>query len=316
MEQLRLLTRLIAFLLFAGVMYTIFLVSIPERLSHRHVRNLKVPLGRDGYSFTRLQEAENYGNVDVLFMGSSLTYRGYDPRLFEQAGYRIFNLGSSAQTPIQNEMLAKRYLHKMKPGLVVLEVTPNIFMRDGVESTTDLLANGPVDVHALWMTYQVGHLYGWNSLLYRWSKERLFGPREFTEAPQRGDDSYISGGYVQRALERNARRHFAPGPKQQVYPFQEHAFERMLELFRVRDIPVVLVDPSVTRPYYSHYPDGEVFAARMTATAPYLDMNQLVSLDDSLHFYDTHHLNQEGVELYNAAVIEELEKLGLLPEPN
>lgn len=316
MEQLRLSIRIALFLGFAAVVYLILLFTVPERLSYGLIRNLKVPLGRYGHSFTRLHEVEQAGKVDVLFMGSSLTYRGYDPRVFEQAGYRIFNLGSSAQTPVQTEMLAQRYLDELRPALVVLEVIPNNFARDGVESAMDLLANGPVDIHAFHMTRRVKHLYAWNAFLYRWSRENILGPREFIEDPRKREDTYISGGYVQRDLKRNTQKRFRPGPEQHYYPLQEQAFERLLALLRVKDIPVILVNPSVTRPYYVNYRDLDSFNERMAELGPYLDMNPMVILDDSLHFYDSHHLNQEGVELYNAAVIEELKRMGILPEPN
>lgn len=36
----------------------------------------------------------------------------------------------------------------------------------------------------------------------------------------------------------------------------------------------------------------------------YYDFNGLPELDDSLHFYDNVHLNQEGVEIFNKIVIE------------
>lgn len=313
MEQWRLLLRTLAFLLFAAVVYIVLLTVVPQRASYGIIRNLKVPLGRYGHSFTRLQEVEQAGKVDVLFLGSSLAYRGYDVRIFERAGYTSFNLGSSAQTPVQTEMLVQRYLHELDPELVVLEVIPNNFARDGVESAMDLLANGPADIHALHMTRRVGHLYAWNALLYRWCRERILGPREFSEPARRGTDTYIPGGYVQRDPATSMPGPFRPGPAEEPYAFQEEAFHRLLALFKAKDIPVVLVNPSVTRPYYAHYRSLEEFNARMATLGTYLDMNQLLRLDDSLHFYDSHHLDQSGVELYNAAVLEQLRQRGLLP---
>ena len=36
----------------------------------------------------------------------------------------------------------------------------------------------------------------------------------------------------------------------------------------------------------------------------YYNFNNLISLDDSLHFYDPHHLNQLGVETFNTNLID------------
>ena len=82
--------------------------------------------------FTRLKEVKTVKNVDILFLGSSHTYRGFDTSIFHDCGYSAFNLGSSSQTPIQTLTLANRYLKQLNPKLVVLEVYPGNFTGDGV----------------------------------------------------------------------------------------------------------------------------------------------------------------------------------------
>jgi len=313
MEQLRLAFRFVLFCAFAAVVYVALVIAVPERLSKRSLRDLRVPVGRYGHSLTRLAEAGKWGPVDVLFMGSSLTYRGYDVRVFDAHGHRSFNLGSSAQTPLQTEMLAKRYLHHLAPGVVVLEVTPNSFTGDGVECSVDLLANGPIDGHAVRMALSVRHLYTLNCLIYSWGRRNLLGRELPAESVRRENDTYIPGGFVMRDMGTNRPGSFVPGPPLAERPAQLKAFERLLEHLRVEGIPFVLVNPTVTGPYYAGYPDLERFGERMRALGPYVDMNTVLKLDDSLHFYDSHHLNQDGVELYCVAVIEELRAMGMLP---
>jgi hypothetical protein len=36
------------------------------------------------------------------------------------------------------------------------------------------------------------------------------------------------------------------------------------------------------------------------------DFNTIINLDDTLHFYDSNHLNQKGVEVFNHSLISEL----------
>ncbi|MBK7296388.1 MAG: hypothetical protein IPI91_06900 [Flavobacteriales bacterium] len=43
-------------------------------------------------------------------------------------------------------------------------------------------------------------------------------------------------------------------------------------------------------------------------------MNDKVALTDTLHFTDGHHLNQAGVELFNAALIDTLIERGWLEQ--
>ena len=78
-------------------------------------------------------------NVDVLFLGSSHAYRGFDPRIFRKRGYSSFNLGSSAQTPSQTKVWLKRYLKHLNPKIVIYEVYPGTFSSDGIEASLDLV---------------------------------------------------------------------------------------------------------------------------------------------------------------------------------
>ena len=108
-------------------------------------RNLKYPLGSYGHLNSRVKDIKNHSDVDVLFLGSSHAYRGFDPRIFKKHGITSFNLGSSSQTPIQTEILLNRYLNSLNPKLVVYEVYPGFLRNDGVESALDLIANDKID---------------------------------------------------------------------------------------------------------------------------------------------------------------------------
>lgn len=96
-----------------------------------------------GHMFTRLEEAGEFGHVDVLVTGSSHAYRGFDPRVFAENGLSLFNLGSSSQTPIQTEFLLDRYLDVLTPEVVLLEVYPDLFSNDGTESSWILFQSCP-----------------------------------------------------------------------------------------------------------------------------------------------------------------------------
>ena len=312
MEQLRFAGRLVLFLLFAAVVYVLLLPTIPQRLTFGLIRNLKVIEGGGGYALTRYAEADTAGKMDVILLGSSLTYRAYDVRIFEAEGFKVFNLGSSSQTPVQSELLLKRYLDRMDPALVVIEVTPSNLSRDGVESALDLIANSTIDADTWKMATEVGHLYTLNALLYRAVRQAITGPITATEVLHKASSKYVGRGYVERDPGNKRHKPFKKGPEREELEFQEQALQRMVELLRSRNKAFVLVDPVVSRIYYQHYPDLDGFHAKMRSLGPFLEMNDYMDLNDSLHFYDTHHLEQSGVELYNAEFIKQVRALGLL----
>ncbi|WP_315817932.1 hypothetical protein [Paraflavitalea speifideaquila] len=109
---------------------------------------------------------ERTRSIDVLIVGSSHAYRGYDPRIFLQKKIHIFNLGSSTQTPIQTEYLLNKYLKQLNPKVVVLDIYPRLFGNDGAESMVDLLGNMPIDKNMVALTWKVNDIRGYNSLIF------------------------------------------------------------------------------------------------------------------------------------------------------
>lgn len=313
MEQLKFAGRVLVFMLFAALIYVLLLAAIPQRLTFSYIRNLKVIEGGGGYALTRYAEADTTGKVDVIFLGSSLTYRAYDPRIFEAEGIRTFNLGSSSQTPAQSEMLLKRYLDQLDPELVVIEISPPQLSRDGVESALDLIANARIDADTWKMALTVRHVYILNALLYRTVRQAVLGPITVKQVLHKAPDRYVGRGYVQRDEGNKRHKPFkSSGEPSRELEYQNQALERMIELLRDRNKSFLLVDPVVSRAFYQSYQDITDFHARMRSLGPFLEMNDYMDLNDSLHFYDKNHLEQSGVELYNAEFIKQARALGLL----
>jgi hypothetical protein len=87
-------------------------------------KNMNYRIGSKGHMYSRIQELRETKNIDILFLGSSHSYRGFDTRIFSGNGYKSFNLGSSSQTHIQSNILLKRYIDQLIPKLVIYEVNP------------------------------------------------------------------------------------------------------------------------------------------------------------------------------------------------
>ena len=112
----------ILFTLFAACLYLPLLFLWGDAVPYWVYTNLKYKRGHDSTLFM-LNEARHIKNPDVLILGSSHVYRGFDVRIFNKAGYKVFNMGSSSQTPLQTYVLLQRYLKTIRPKCVVYEVT-------------------------------------------------------------------------------------------------------------------------------------------------------------------------------------------------
>src|SRR5690606_6573176 len=93
---------------------------------------------------------------------------------------------------------------------------------------------------------------------------------------------------------------------------QVHAFEEALEFLDQGGINVLLVQTPCTKKHWMSFQNKdeiddffEAFVQKRLAGA-YLNYNYLpeVGLNDSLDFYDTHHLNQNGVVKFNKILLE------------
>ena len=202
--------------------------------------NLNFKRGSMGHMHTRLREIPATHEPDLLILGSSHAYRSFDVRIFRQAGLSCFNLGSSNQTHIQTEVLLKRYLNEIKPGKILYEVNPEMFMIDGVESSLDIISNDKIDMLTLGMALNINHIKVYNTLIHAWFHHLIYPNEKYSENPVKGEDVYIPGGYVSRNI-----THFQPVKQdEQTIIIQEkqlHAFESNINLIKKAGIPYLLI---------------------------------------------------------------------------
>jgi hypothetical protein len=282
-------------------MYVVLLIIWGEFVPDRFNKNLNFLQGRYGHMYTRMGEAEKYGNVDILFIGASHTYRGFDTRIAQEYGYKSFNLGSSLQTPVQTELLLGKYLDKLKPHIIIYEVYPSIFTNDGVESSLDIISNGKIDFNELKMAITVNHIKTYNTLIYAYYRQLFNRDKNFKENIINSGDTYIPGGFVEKQFSHNADSIPVELKKIEWVPeqFQLIAFEKIIDTIRQRGIKLILVQSPVTRPDYAKYPDHDKIDRYFSERAAYYNFNKILHLSDTLDFYDKDHLNQVGVKIFN-----------------
>jgi hypothetical protein len=285
-------------------------------------KNLNYSKGGPGYMFTRINEAKQTNSVDILFVGSSHAYRGFNTEIFGKHGYKTFNLGSSSQTPLQSEVLVEQYLDKLNPKIVVFEVYPYIFSGDGVESSIDIISNDKLSKLTFEMALKVNHTKTFNTLLYGLYRESFNRDRNFHEDVTNSDDVYIPGGFVER-IETNSKdslKQMLPNKGNPGIPAdlkiiesregewtpnakQINAFERILHLLKQKNIEVYLVQAPITKYFYSQIKSVKQIDSYLSSKGNYYNFNELIMLDDNLHFLDTDHLNTAGVKIFNEDLI-------------
>lgn len=310
------LRKLLLFGLLTALLYPFLLLGLSAVLPARFVGNVRYPLGGYGHMHSRIREMEGHAPVDVLFIGSSHAYRGFDPRIWQKRGLSAFNLGSSAQTPLQSELLLEHALPILRPRLVIFEVHPGPFRDPGVESAVDLIANRPIDGASARMALRMRDAIVFNTLCYGMLRQASGLDAAFQEPAAKKEDLYVGDGFVQRL-----KGGFHPEGKlrpesTEPLPQQWSAFQRILAQLGEDGYPVILVEAPMSQWMYANaYRDHDRFAQRMSSSGRYIDMNGKVSLEDEAHFFTQGHLDQAGVELFNEALLDTLAGRGWLPDP-
>lgn len=265
-----------------------------------------VEVGGQFQTLRRFREADARGHVDMVFLGASHTYRGFDPRLFRHTS---MNLGSTNQTPLNGYYIAMRYLPALSPRLVVLEVGYNTLTTDGLESCRDLLVNTPsswpIDRMAV-ATWNLG------AMGFAMAKSLGLTPNE-SEAQQRevAGETYVAGGYCETVGNRDAL--MTGGPIFfEIKPRQLDYLGEISDLVRARGADVLWVTLPVSRDYMRRIANRDELKRRIDHAASragvdYWDYSESLELDPLADFKDVLHLNAEGVAKFNRAFIDRLE---------
>jgi hypothetical protein len=292
------------FLHFLIAIYTLLIIAWGELMPRAFLmKNLNYRIGSYGHMNSRMREVQGTKDLDILFLGSSRAYRGFDTRVFSAHGYKVFNLGSSAQGPIQTGLLLERHLDSLNPRLVVFEVYPGTLGNDGVESSLDLIANSEIDFGLIKMAVVQNHIKVYNTLLFAMYRQGFGLCEDYKEEIVKDDDTYIKGGYVEKQLRfyKSSRLHEEYGLK--INEMQQRAFERIISSLKERKIPYILVQAPTSVGAYASFLNHAEFDGLMKGYGAYYNYNETMELEDSLHFYDAYHLNQNGVNCFNERLL-------------
>lgn len=295
--------NLIVFSIVAIISYILLIGFAGKFFSKGVAKNLKYVRGGTGFLYNRLREADTVSGVDILVIGSSHAYRGFDPRIFEQHHLRLFNLGSSSQSFIQSNVLLDRYLDKMKPKRIIVDVYPGLLASDGIESSLDLISNESKE-SSFWKLLCIQKDINIINVGIFSYFEKLIHP-DYTPKEIQGKDKYIKGGYVENNMsnvDTNIARSVITSKDIQI-----NSFHLLLDKLRKRNIPFILVQTPITKAKLNSFENIRDFDEIFKKEGRYLNFNDVMNLDNTF-FLDDHHLNQKGVNAYNLKLISELSK--------
>jgi poly-D-alanine transfer protein DltD len=297
--------KILKFFFLSTLIYIILVIMMGFFVPQSLLPNVKYHKGGYGHMLTRLNEADSVSETDVLVVGSSHAYRGLDPRIFQSNNIKLFNLGSSAQTPLQSELLLNNYLDKIKTDVVLFVVSPMLFENKGVESSLDVIANSDLSMELATLVFKMKEWSVFNTFLYSFGAQ-LKQPRLILkEEIVKGDDTYISGGFVEKKLKHIETQQVFKNRKSFFLESQKESFEKSLTKIHSKKIKVILIQPPVVKELYESIENNEEidFYFSNFPGVEYYNMNKLLNLESKSHFYDSHHLNQEGVKLFNEFLI-------------
>ena len=284
-------------LLFLAILLPVYVLLIWMLGGTGGVRTVVTDMGNTGHLFSRVRECRQYHDIDVLFIGSSHTYRTFDTRYYRAHGISCFNLGSSNQTPVQSLTLLTDYIDSLRPRCVVFEVHPDIIILDGVESCIDILCNTPLTPTTCRMALQTGNMKVANTCLYAFYSQRIRHRLDnFVEDSIINLSAYVPGGYVEI---NDSLFHYSDSPTTTIIPHsrQEKALRPCLSLLNQRCIPYLLVEVPDTRELRASYTNLDEFQRQMSDLGPFVC--DTLPLVDTIHFYNPNHLNTKGTAIYN-----------------
>lgn len=307
------LKRFLLFLGFTAFVYFFLILISALVFKGSIIKNIKYKPGLYGYFKTRAKEAESVKNINILFFGSSHSYRGFDTRIFEKNGFSSFNFGSSSQTPIQTRLLIKRHIKRLDPDIVVIDVYPEIFKNDGVESAIDFISNDYIGFDTFRMAAAINNPLVYNSLIFGFFKQKLNFRKEVEDEPELKKDKYIPGGYVEKEvlfLKRVGK--IFPHKKWEIKPNQKKAILEITEIIKKMGKTLVLVQVPVHENYYKSYLNIKDMDEFFSSLGNYYNFNEISKTWGDEFFYDKDHLNKNGVAVFNEKFIEILKRDNLL----
>lgn len=301
----RLLKNIVLFGLFCLAVYVVLVIAAGRLLPAAWKTNLYYTRPGTLFTYTRLKDIDTTKNADILILGTSHAYESYDTRIFLQHNWKAVNLGTTAQSFIQTELLVKQYINRLNPKFVLFDVYPAIFSNEGTESGLDLISNAKLNKQLVAMAFRLNNTKVYNTLIYAAYMQQFVLDKTYTEPQVNSEGTYIQGGYVTRY---DTYKQNQPIEKDsyKIHADQLKAFENILCLLNSRKIPYVLTQAPMAPAKYLSATNNDDIDIMISKYGTYYNFNKISSIPINC-FHDEHHLNQYGVNIFNTDLIKVLD---------
>ncbi|MBC5994983.1 hypothetical protein [Pontibacter cellulosilyticus] len=315
----KLLSRIFAVLAVAVAFYVLAVALLFTFGNVNWLPNVKYTLGGTGYTLLRLQEAKKQKDIEVLFIGSSQVYRGFDTRLFEERGISAFNLGTSSQTPADSYYLLRENLQQFNPKVVVMDLFWEILAEEGVEAGVDIISNSEISNNMVEMVWHRKDPMLLNTLLLSGARS-TFKPLDPSDQEQFEEYQYVPGGFAESHRRENK---LSPESLSSLRPYtfttaemQLNYIRKIAELCAEQQVILVFVVAPVTKELKDSVENYDAYTAVITKLAQESNANLIdynikpgLKLSSRYDFLDANHLSQSGVIKFNKLLLSDLQRI-------
>lgn len=267
-------------------------------------------LSEGGGTWLKLKNFDKNKKWDVIVLGSSHAYRGYDPKIFENRGYSMYNLGTSNQHMLCTYSIVKYSLTKENTGLVILDIYDRVFSNEMIESMSDIIQNTPDDRVALNIALHTEDIRAINMITLRYFNKTIHPLNKDTLGYYNGYQ--VARKFINPAKNDSLKMKFVykTNKKQLKY------LDKLLTYFNEQGIKVVLAEHPLPSVYTVK--EHDKFLADIN---PILKKHNVAMFDFTFDpdfdrfslFSDPTHLNHLGVPKYNERLIDSLVQKRILP---
>lgn len=267
---------------------------------------------KGGLTYKKFKEFNPNEKYDIIVLGSSHAYRGYDPEIFASYGYKIYNLGSSAQSLLSSYVIARNYIKKENCNTVIIDLYDRIFRYSSVESLSDVTQNISSDKAAAELCIRSKDLRAINMFTLR-----MFSKLDY---PLNNDTLNLINGFQAS----NNQLTLPGNPKDPDYNSNKetlHSFAKLIHYLNKEGIHVILAEHPLPEVYTISESKHSRFVTDINKIIkPYnikwYDLMRDSTMTGIQYYADENHLNYRGVKKYNHKLIELLIKDQQLPLKN
>lgn len=261
-----------------------------------------------GKTYRKFQEFNPTKKYDVFVLGSSHALHGYDPAVFRSRGINMYNLGTDDQNLMCSYHLAKDYISKKNCEVVIIDVYDRVMTFQNLESIADFIQNIPKEKTAAKIAISSEDIRAIN----------MFTLRQFNKLshPLHINHDSIIDGYIPLKY-KLTKLHDEIKWNYKTNEYQLNYLDKLLSYLTSEGFKVAVVEHPL--PYLYFPPKHQEFLNDITPifnkyNVKFYDFTGKEGLTAIKFFADENHLHDEGVEVFNNSLIEELYKDGIFTD--